>query len=132
MRKIIGSALGLSAFLSSALPAFADPIKLCPAAPFDVLCDKFKSDNFGVIIGNAIVIFLIVAIVIAVFYLIYGGIKWIISGGDKTAVEAARNHIIAAIVGLVIALLSFFILNVVLGLLGIDITKGFTLPKLVP
>ena len=69
--------------------------------------------------------------IIAVFFLIYGGVKWIISGGDKAAVEAARNHIIAAIVGLVVALLAFFILSVILKLFVIDKTT-FNLPTLIP
>ncbi len=59
-------------------------------------------------------ILFVIGIVIAVAFLIYGGIKWILSGGDKTAVENARNHIVAAIVGLVIVIAAFFILNTVI------------------
>ncbi len=131
MKKIAGTIIGLSSLLSFALPVFADSISACPVKDnpmFGPLCN-FSSGNFGKIIGNAIVIFLIVAIVIAVFFLIYGGIKWIVSGGDKTGVESARNHIVAAIVGLVIALLAFFILSVILKLFGITI-ETFTLPNL--
>ena len=131
MKKIAGTIIGISSFLSFALPAFAAEVKTCPAAPFDALCN-FNFDKFGNVISNAIVLFLIVAIIIAVFFLIYGGIKWIISGGDKTGVESARNHIIAAIVGLVIALLAFFILSVVLKLFGITNPTTFTLPVLAP
>ena len=131
MKKLAATAIGVSSLLSFALrPAFAvGDIKLCPPAPFAALCD-FNSGSFGKIIGNAIVIFLVVAVIIAVFFLIYGGIKWIISGGDKAGVEGARNHIVAAIVGLVVALLSFFILSVVLKLFNIDINTGFSLPGL--
>jgi len=55
---------------------------------------------------------------VAVAFLIYGGIKWILSGGDKQAVESARNHIVAAIVGLVIVAGAFVIIGVVFKLLG--------------
>jgi len=60
----------------------------------------------------------IIGVVIAVIFLIYGGIKWILSGGDKTAVEAARNHIIAAIIGLIIVVGAFFIIGLIFQLLG--------------
>lgn len=60
----------------------------------------------------------IIGVVVAVIFLIYGGIKWILSGGDKTAVESARNHIIAAIVGLIIVVGAFFIIGLIFQLLG--------------
>ena len=67
----------------------------------------------------------------AVCYLIYGGIKWIISGGDKAGVEAARNHIIAAIVGLIIIVGTFAIISLVYSVLGLGpFTSGFTIPKI--
>lgn len=55
----------------------------------------------------------------AIVYLAYGGIKWITSRGDKVGVEAARKQIVAAIIGLVVVLGTFTILNVVFGILGV-------------
>ncbi len=60
----------------------------------------------------------VVGVIIAVAFLIYGGIKWVMSGGDKAGVEAARNHIVAAIVGLVIIAAAFVIIGIVFQLLG--------------
>ena len=62
----------------------------------------------------------VIGVIVAVAFLIYGGIKWILSGGDKAAVDAARKHIVAAIIGLVIVAGAFFILNVVFALLGVS------------
>ena len=110
-------------------------INICPQAgasgtQFAPLCN-LNFDDFGTLVSRLITLILIIAIVVSIFFLIYGGIKWITSGGDKTAVEGARNHIVAAIVGLVIALLAFFILNVIGGLFGINLTN-LTLPNLTP
>lgn len=78
---------------------------------------------------------LVLAVMLAVGFLIYGGIKWIMSGGDKGKVDAARGTVTAAIIGLIIAFLAFFIISVVSYLFGVkgDGTNGtnFTLPKLV-
>jgi len=51
---------------------------------------------------------------ISVLMLIYGGIRYTISGGDTAAVTAAKNTILYAIVGIVVALLAFAVVNFVL------------------
>jgi Type IV secretion system pilin len=65
------------------------------------------------VIGNAITILLIITTVLSLIYLIIGGIMWINSGGDKSKVAAARNRITYAIIGLLVALLAYFIVNVI-------------------
>ena len=75
--------------------------------------------------------YLILGIIAALVYLLYGGIKWITSGGDKAQVEAARNHIVAAIIGLVILVLAWVIVAVVFTVLGLQALPGsLTLPTL--
>lgn len=53
----------------------------------------------------------IAAIVISLFYLIWGGFDWIFSGGDKQKLANARNKVIYAVVGLIIVFLAIFIVN---------------------
>lgn len=133
MRKFIGLITSPLAYLVASKPAFAQGnFTICPQnSQFNTLCN-LNFNNIGQFIGNIIIILLVVAIIIAVIFLVYGGIKWILSGGDKTGVESARNHIIAAIVGLIIALLAFFIVTFVLGLLGLGSITTFNFPNLIP
>jgi hypothetical protein len=56
---------------------------------------------------------LIIGALVAIIFLIWGGIKWITSGGDKAKVESARNTIIGAIIGLIVVFASFLIINLV-------------------
>jgi len=51
---------------------------------------------------------------LSVFMLIYGGFRYVVSGGDSSAVNKAKNTILYAIIGLVVALLAFAIINFVL------------------
>ena len=51
---------------------------------------------------------------ISVFMLIYGGIRYTISGGDSKGVEAAKNTILYAVVGIIVAALAYAIVNFVL------------------
>ena len=39
--------------------------------------------------------------------LIFGGIRYIVSGGDQTNVTAAKNTILYAIIGIIVALLAY-------------------------
>ena len=48
----------------------------------------------------------------------WGGVRYIISGGDSKKVTDAKNTILYAILGLVVALLSYAIVNFVLNIVG--------------
>jgi hypothetical protein len=75
---------------------------------------------------------LYIAGALAIGYLMYGGIKWITSRGDKVAVESARRHIVAAVIGLVVVISAFFILQVVFRVLGVQNPLNNGLPTLDP
>ncbi|HRJ06793.1 MAG TPA: hypothetical protein PK096_01450 [Candidatus Saccharibacteria bacterium] len=51
---------------------------------------------------------------ISVIMIIIGGLRYVISGGNSTAVTAAKNTILYAIVGVIVALLAYAIINFVL------------------
>ena len=46
--------------------------------------------------------------------LIVGGIRYVVSGGDQSAVQGAKNTILYAIVGVVVAILAFAVVNFVI------------------
>ncbi len=55
--------------------------------------------------------------IVAVIMLIIGGIKYVVSGGDSKKVTDAKNTVLYAIIGLVIAFLAFAIVNFVISAL---------------
>lgn len=55
--------------------------------------------------------------IIAVIMLIIGGVKYLVSGGDSKKVTDAKNTVLYAIIGLIIALLSYAIVNFVVSAL---------------
>ena len=73
----------------------------------------FGSGGIFTVIVN-ILLFIIGAI--AVIMLIVGGIRYVISGGDQAQVTSAKNTIMYAIVGIIIAILAYAIVNFVLGI----------------
>lgn len=90
---------------------------------------EIKITDFGKLFSGAVVILLLVAFVLAFFFLIIGGITWLTSGGDKSGVESARGRIIAAIIGLIIVASTWAIFKLIGNVLGYDILGGFKVPS---
>ena len=79
-------------------------------------CPRNLFGNAGVFKQVTNTILYIVGI-IAVVMLIIGGIKYVVSGGDSKKVTDAKNTVLYAIIGLVIAFLAFAIVNFVISAL---------------
>jgi hypothetical protein len=67
----------------------------------------------GGIFTTAVDLLLFIVGVVAVVMIIFGGFRYIISGGNASSVTAAKNTILYAIVGVIIALLSYAIVDFV-------------------
>ncbi|PLS81075.1 hypothetical protein CYG49_02995 [Candidatus Saccharibacteria bacterium] len=68
----------------------------------------------GGIFQTVVNILLFVVGAVAVIMLIIGGIRYVISGGDQGAVTSAKNTILYAIVGIVVAFLAYALVNFVI------------------
>ena len=91
-----------------------------------------KAINAGSLISSLISIFIIISFIAAFFFLLQGAFQWITSGGDEGKVEAARNRITQAIVGLVIVVAVWALFGLVEDFLGVNVFggTGITLPTI--
>lgn len=99
---------------------FAEDITIAIQAPANL---PAGARDFGTFIGRSIGAILVLAGIAAFLFLIWGGIQWIISGGDKAQVESAQHRIQAALLGLFIVFAAWAIMSVVGGFLGFSITN---------
>lgn len=133
MKKLLAIIPSLSIYPFLASPAFAeaglDPCSSKPAGIGAAICNLGGDPRTT--LTNVIIAIVVIAVIIALLYLLYGGIRWIMSRGEKTEVESARNHIVAAIVGLLVVFLAIFIISVVLKVFGLGLTD-LTIPTIVP
>ncbi|OGK14283.1 hypothetical protein A3C98_04690 [Candidatus Roizmanbacteria bacterium RIFCSPHIGHO2_02_FULL_37_15] len=91
----------------------------------------------GVFIGGAIRIFLIVAGVVLMIYLLWGGLDWITSGGEKEKIVKAQQKITHAVIGIFIIIFALALFQLIAGdiLKIIELTPGgwkINLPKIGP
>lgn len=73
--------------------------------------DLFGSNGVFKTITN-VLLFVIGAI--SVIMLIIGGIRYVVSGGDSGAVTSAKNTILYAVIGIVVAILAYALVNFVI------------------
>lgn len=75
------------------------------------------------IVPRIINLMLFIVGVLAIFMMIYGGIRYVLSGGDNGKVKDAKNTILYAIVGLIVAILGYAIVNWVVSVVGSGATS---------
>lgn len=73
-----------------------------------------NDDSISTLAANIVNIFSLIVGIIAVIMIIYGGFRYITSGGDSGGVGNAKNTLIYAIIGLIIVALAQLIVHFVL------------------
>ena len=116
--KIVLPSLIMGVMMAVALAGNASALTLQEGAEA-ARCDGCPADLFGDTgvfkqVTNTI---LYIVGIIAVVMLIIGGIRYVTSGGDSKKVTDAKNTVLYAIIGLVIAFLAFAIVNFVISAL---------------
>lgn len=129
MKRIYQVGTSISFLLLNTSAAFAQGIDAGVKTPANNAVIA-PNTNIGSIIGVFVSVIAVAAVLAALVFILIGAFQWITSGGDKQKVEAARNHIIAAIIGLVIVVLSFVIINVITQVLGIGSIANLKIPTL--
>ncbi len=110
---IIGMAT--PALLAPAVGAVNPLADACATNKTSTIC-AHQGDNITTTIKIVVNVLLFVIGVISVIMIIVGGFRYVTSAGNPSAVTGAKNTIIFAVIGLVIAFLAFAIVNWVLTL----------------
>jgi len=80
--------------------------------------------TFDRLVSGAISLVMLVVALVFFFMLVWGGLKWVMSQGDSKNVEAARNQITNALIGLAIVFASWAIVKLIETVFGIQILGG--------
>ncbi len=122
LKTLAKSGLGLGLLLTQTGIVFAEDITIKQPG-------QVSFTNIGSLISAVVGLAIVLAALMAFLYLVWGGIEWISSGGDKAGMEAARSRITAAFVGLAIVAAAWAIMALIQSFFGIQILNGFTIPK---
>ena len=78
-----------------------------------------ETNQLGPLISKIVGILIAVSAILFLFYFIWGGIQWLSSSGEKTAVASAEQKLTAAFIGLIIVLASWAIFSLVKYMFGL-------------
>ncbi len=95
----------------------------------DTTPNFFKYKCIGDLVANGVNVAIILSGIIMFVMLVWGGMLWLTSAGDKAHIEDARNKIVHAIIGITIIAAAYAIWILVLTFFGIngDICKPNTI-----
>ena len=114
--KKLTTAISVTALMAwFTMPAFAQNIAVTKPT-------ELRITDAGKFIQALVGLIFIVAALLVFVFLVWGGIQWMTSGGDKAATEAARNRITAALIGLGIVAVSWALVAIVGRFFGFDLT----------
>ena len=122
MKKIIGAVTGFLAVLGVLFYVSAPTVSAinlvtdsCTATGnTGKLCNAAAGDDAKTMVTNLVKLLLYVLGVIAVVVIVIGGIKFTTSDGDAGKIKSARDTILYAVVGLIVAILAYSIVNFVI------------------
>ncbi len=102
--KIFGSALVIAPLFASAADTFFTKVA------------TFTNQSIGLLLGIATLVFLV------------GVIQYVIAGGDEKKTSAAKTYMLYGIIGLVVMVAAWGIVNLVVNTLGLDTTTVPPIP----
>lgn len=82
------------------------------------ICKARNGDDVGDLLKKVVNALLFVLGAAAVLMIVVGGVSYTLSNGDATLIKNAKDKILYSVIGLIVALLAYAIVNFVLTALG--------------
>lgn len=117
LKQLILSAALVFGFVAAIAPAPVSAVDICPpgADANSPVCQDSDAEA-GNLVTTIVNILLFVVGIVAVIMIIIGGLMYVVSGGDAGSVTKAKNTILYSVIGLLIAILAYAIVNWVVGI----------------
>jgi hypothetical protein len=126
----IGLATAFTSYLLSATPAAAQTRTwsgVC-VGPTEGASDVATIQGLECLIANIFTVVITLIGLAGFVMFVVGGIMWMLSGTDTQATANARKTMTYAVIGLVVTLSSFILLNLISAFTGINIITQFRIP----
>lgn len=121
MNRIKQSLLSLALVLGVGVVFAPQPVaainlfqKGCEGQTSEV-CKSTGTDNATDMVKDIINVLLYIIGILAVIMIIVGAFRYVVSAGNSASITAAKNTIMYAVIGLIVAILAFAIVNFVVG-----------------
>lgn len=90
--------------------------KVCDGTSSETeVCKSVTNDKINPLVQTIVGTLIFAVGVISVIMIIVGGIRYTLSNGDSSRITSAKNTVLYAVIGLILSLLAFAIVNFVVG-----------------
>ncbi len=115
------SYLALASFVAVAFihPVHVSALEFCAkdsTTGFSVPGCSGKQDLPTILTGVLNVVFFL-SFILVLFFLVWGGLKWVLAQGEKEGITKAREQVTNSLIGLVVILGSYLLLNLAMNLI---------------
>ena len=118
---ITASGTGIGLLFAQVSSVFAQTSISARLSIPSVTIAAFSITSLGAFIGALTVLLFMIAGVLVFAYLVWGGVEWITSGGDKAKTQQARDRITAALIGLAIVAIAYAVIVLAQTFFGFNI-----------
>ena len=80
------------------------------------------------LIANIFTVFITLLGLAGFVMFLVAGVRWLTSGGNSKGIETAKNTMTFAVVGLVVALSAFIVINLIADFTGVNVIRKFVIP----
>lgn len=91
--------------------------------------DVATLQGFECLIANIFIVFITITGLAGFLMFIIGSLKWLVAGTDSKNIQSAKGTFTYAVLGLVLALSAFIIINLIADFTGIQAIKTFLIPR---
>lgn len=133
-KSVLSQLLVVGSYLLLAAPAHAQTQPwsgVCVADEAGIVGngDVATIQGLQCLIANVLTVALTVIGLAGFVMIIIGAFRYMLSGGNTKTTESARNTITYAIIGMIVALSAFILLNLISAFTGVDVIKIFNIPS---
>ena len=108
MKKIISSSLAALGALPVSVLAFTGQTTVAPSA-----AGVTSISDFYQVIQIAARWLVVFGIIIGAVFIIWGGVQYMIAGGDESGTSSAKGKIYGGLIGIALVLLAYAVVNIV-------------------
>jgi hypothetical protein len=101
------------------------------ASAATTLADVGSNYSTGNMITTGVAIVVLVAIICAVLFIVWGGVMLILSGGKDEKVKPAINSIRYSVIGLIVIVIALFITPKIVEFMGLENMKQYLGPDVI-
>jgi len=101
---------------------------VCVGPAGGIASDVATIQGLECLVANIFTVFITLLGLAGFVMFLVAGVRWMTSGGNSKGIETARNTMTFAVVGLVVALSAFIVINLIADFTGVNIIRKFVIP----